>query len=116
MKKAVLSSSIIAILTLCLLNFAAASPTNPGTAPHSKIVTDVKAQQPTMPTFSILSKNSSFNDSLADNIACSMTSPDVNRLTCRVTGTTSVISCAVEIALHGTKYCSPYGPIFFTTH
>ncbi|MGB8310503.1 MAG: hypothetical protein WCE81_01410 [Halobacteriota archaeon] len=51
MKKAIISLSIIAISTLCLLNVAAASTINPATAPHSKIVTDVKGQQPTTLTF-----------------------------------------------------------------
>jgi hypothetical protein len=51
MKKAILSLSIIAISTTCLLNVAAASTINPATALHSKIVTDVKGQQPTMLTF-----------------------------------------------------------------
>jgi len=46
-KTRMISLSILALLTLCLLNVAAASTTNPATAPHSKIVTDVKAQQPT---------------------------------------------------------------------
>jgi hypothetical protein len=47
----IISLSIVAILALCLLNVAAASPTNPATAPHSKIVPGVKAQQPTTLTF-----------------------------------------------------------------
>ncbi|MGB8310968.1 MAG: hypothetical protein WCE81_03770 [Halobacteriota archaeon] len=40
-----ISLSILAILTLCLLNVATASTINPATAPRSKIVTDVKAKQ-----------------------------------------------------------------------
>jgi hypothetical protein len=51
MKTRMISLSIVAILTLCLLNVVAASTSNPTTAPHSKIVTDVKAQQPTTLTF-----------------------------------------------------------------
>ena len=51
MKTRMISLSILAILTLCLLNVTAASTSNPTTAPHSKIVTDVKAQQPTTLTF-----------------------------------------------------------------
>ena len=53
MKKAILSLSIIAILTLCLPNVTTASTSNPATAPHSKIVTDVKGQQPTTLTFTV---------------------------------------------------------------
>ncbi len=47
MKTRMISLSVLAILTICLLNVTAASPSNPTTAPHSKVVTDVKAQQPT---------------------------------------------------------------------
>ncbi len=46
-KTRMVSLSVLALLTLCLLNVTAASTTNPAAAPHSKIVTDVKAQQPT---------------------------------------------------------------------
>ena len=52
MKKAIISLSTIAILTFCLLNVATASTGNPATAPHNKIVTDVKGQQPTTLMFS----------------------------------------------------------------
>jgi len=51
MKTRIIGLAILALLTLCLLNVAAASTTNPATAPHSKIVTDVKGQQPTTLTF-----------------------------------------------------------------
>ena len=44
MKTRMISLSILALLTLCLLNVAAASPTNPTAAPHSKTVPGVKAQ------------------------------------------------------------------------
>jgi len=44
MKTRMISLSILALLTLCLLNVAAASP---ATTPHSKIVTDVKTVTPT---------------------------------------------------------------------
>jgi len=51
MKTRMISLSILAILTLCLLNVAAASTSNPTTAAHSKIVTDATARQPTTLTF-----------------------------------------------------------------
>jgi hypothetical protein len=41
MKTRIISLSILAILTVCLLNVAAASATTPTAAPHSKIVTVV---------------------------------------------------------------------------
>ena len=44
MKTRMMSLSILALLTICLLNVAAASP---ATAPHSKIVTNVKTVTPT---------------------------------------------------------------------
>jgi len=51
MKTRMISLSVLAILTICLLNVTAASPSNPTTASYTKIVTDVKAQQPTTLTF-----------------------------------------------------------------
>ena len=47
MKVKMVSFMTLAILTLCLLNVASASMSNLTTAPYCKIVTDVKAQQPT---------------------------------------------------------------------
>ena len=44
MKTRMISLSILALLTICVLNVAAASS---ATAPHSKIVTDVKTVTPT---------------------------------------------------------------------
>lgn len=46
-----ISLTVLALLTLCLLNVAAASTSNPATAPHSKIATDVKTRTPTTLTF-----------------------------------------------------------------
>ena len=51
MKTRMISLSILTLLTLCLLNVAAASTSNPATAPHSKIVTGVKTMTPTRLTF-----------------------------------------------------------------
>ena len=51
MKTRIISLSILALLTICLLNVAVASPSNPEAAPHSKIVTDVKTRTPTTLTF-----------------------------------------------------------------
>jgi len=48
MKTRMISLSILAIVTLCLLNVAAASPTTPTAASHSKIVAGVKATQYTI--------------------------------------------------------------------
>jgi len=45
MEKATISLSIVAILTLCLPNVAAATTSGPATITHSKIVTDATAQQ-----------------------------------------------------------------------
>jgi len=47
MKTRMISLSILALLTICLLTVAAASPSNPAAAPHSKIVTGIKTQQQT---------------------------------------------------------------------
>jgi hypothetical protein len=56
MKTRMISLSILAILTLCLLNVAAASTSDPTTAPHSKKVTDATAQQPTSITITAYPK------------------------------------------------------------
>ena len=49
--KTIMTSLSIAILTLCLLNVAAATTSNPASVPHSKIVADAAASQPTTLTF-----------------------------------------------------------------
>jgi hypothetical protein len=46
-KKVIISLSILTILTLCLLNVAAASTSTSITAPHSKVVADATTLQPT---------------------------------------------------------------------
>ncbi|MGB8311327.1 MAG: hypothetical protein WCE81_05635 [Halobacteriota archaeon] len=56
MKTGMIGLSILALLTLCLPNVAAASTSNPTTAPHSEFATDATTQQITTLTFPLLRK------------------------------------------------------------